>query len=191
MPVTLTAPPAPLCSCRSRAGPAGSAPRLGPGRRGEPEVAPPNTQPQGEGRLGTRRECYSPWRRRRRRRCWRDRRDRSRRGCWGAGSSWAAAAAARRGAHPRCWSRGCSPEPSWCRHRRGARTWGCGAAGERLGKPSAAHRAGVTPPRRRAKRAARRGAAPPRDGHPAALQGGGGGGCPPTAPLTRNLLTPE
>lgn len=153
---TLTVTAAPLHSCRSRAGRPG-APRLGPGRRradGRPAKHPAPSR----GSLGHPAGCYSPWRRRRRRQCWRDRRDRSRRGCWGAGSSWAAAAAARRAAHPRCWSRGCSPEPSWCRHRRGAQTWGCGAEGGRLGKPSAAHRAGGTPPRRRAKGAARSGA---------------------------------
>lgn len=111
---------------------------------------------------------YSPWQRRRRRRCWRDRRDRSRRGCWGAGSSSAAAAAARRAAHPRCWSRGCCPEPSWCRHRRGARTWGCGAAGGRLAEPAprtgqawprAAPSQGSRPPPHRQRRGAGRRAA--------------------------------
>lgn len=181
MPATLTAPPTPLCSCRSQEGPAGStAAAAGPAPRAGGR---PAEHPSPSGRSpGHPAGCYSPWRRRRRRQCWRDRRDRSRRGCWGAGSSWAAAAAARRAAHPRCRSRGCSPEPSWCRYRRGARTWGCGAAGGRLEKPSAAHRAGVTLPRRRAKGAARRGAAPPRDGHPAVLRGGGvcvwQGGCP-------------
>lgn len=102
--------------------------------------------------------CDSPWRRRRRLRCWWDTRGRNKRGCWGAGSSSAAVAADRRGVHLRCLSRGCCPKPSWCRCRRGARTWGCGTAGGRLGKPSAAYRAGVTPRRHPAKGAARSGA---------------------------------
>lgn len=174
LPAPQTAPPLPLRSGSSRR--VGTAPA---GSRQPPIALPAPAAPnRGSRTQGGPRppRCDSPWRRRRRLRCWWDTRGRNRRGCWGAGSSWAAVAADRRGAHPRCWSRGCCPEPSWCRCRRGARTWGCGTAGGRLGKPSTAHRAGVTPRRHRAKGAARSGTAlrcASRTGQQGALPAGG------------------